>query len=60
MNEQIMTRIEFAIYLKVSPQTVDRAIKEGMPAMKLGGAVRIPLNEAVVWMNERIRKGVKS
>lgn len=59
MKDQIMTRAEFAVHLRVSPQTVDRAIKEGMPAMKLGGAVRIPLNKAVTWMGDRARNGAK-
>jgi len=59
MEDKNMTRIEFAAYLNIDKQTVDRAIKAGMPAYKLGGSVRIPLNKAITWMSERARSGGK-
>lgn len=45
-----MSRGEFAKYLGVSIQTVDRARKKGMPTAKIMGVIRIPVNKAVAWM----------
>lgn len=59
MKEEYMKKKDFAEYLKVSLPTVDRAMKSGLPYCKVGGAVRIPLNAAVLWMNKRARDGGK-
>ena len=60
MEEIYMKRKEFAEHLKISRSTVDKLIKEdGFPLLQVLGQYRIPLNQAVVWMNERIRKGSK-
>lgn len=49
----MLNRKEVAEYLKVHPNTVDRMVKKGMPALKFGGVVRFDLDAVIKWLEEQ-------
>lgn len=51
----MLTRIELSEILKVHVNTVDRYVKQGMPCIKVAGAVRFELDAVMDWL----RKGNK-
>ena len=58
--QKMMTKKRFAKYLGVSIKTVDRSIKKGMPALRIMSAIRIPLDDAVLWMAENNKTNRKN
>jgi len=52
----MLNRKEVAEYLKVHPNTVDRMVKKGMPALKFGGVVRFDLDAVMKWLEEQSKK----
>ena len=57
--EQMMTRKQFAKYLSISIDVIDKLRSEGMPWIQVRTRVRIPVNQAVSWMQDRAINGYK-
>lgn len=58
-QSQMMTKVEFAEYLKISMSTLNRDIANGMPILKAPGRntkVTINVNEACAWKSDQARK----
>ena len=56
---EMMTKAEFAEYLKISMSTLNRDIANGMPILKAPGRntkVTIDVNKACIWKGEQARK----
>lgn len=52
----MLNKKQMAEYLKVHPNTVDRMVKNGMPAFKFGGVVRYDLDDVKKWIKEQSEK----
>jgi excisionase family DNA binding protein len=46
----MLTKKELAAKLKVHENTIDRRVKEGMPHIKVGKAVRFDIDEVMAWL----------
>jgi len=46
----MLTRNEVAEVLKVHVNTIDRYVKQGMPCIKVAGAVRFELDAVMEWL----------
>jgi len=49
----MLTKQELKDWLKVSIPTIDRLMKQGMPHIKIGKAVRFELDEVIKWLKEQ-------
>jgi excisionase family DNA binding protein len=56
MEEEILTKEELATYLKVTPRTIDRLRKTGLPSFKVGDSVRFKKDEVLKWLEEQNKK----
>lgn len=45
--------VGFAAHLAVSPSTVRRLLKEGLPHKRVGTSIRIPTAAALAWLDLR-------
>ena len=55
-GDVMFNKKQMAEYLKVHPNTVDRMVKNGMPAFKFGGVVRYDLDDVKKWIKEQSEK----
>ena len=49
----MLTKPELSEWLKVSIPTVDRLMKQGMPYIKIGKAVRFEQEDVKKWLEEQ-------
>ena len=56
MGDEILTREELANYLKLTPRTIDRLRKTGLPCFKIGDSVRFKKDEVLKWIDEQNKK----
>jgi len=53
MDDEIITTEELAGYLKVGERTIDRLRKEGLPFIKVRGAIRFEKQKALKWIEKQ-------
>ena len=51
--DQLLTLQQIAAYLRVSPKTVRRFLKRGLPHVRLGGCVRFVPGDVARWVEGR-------
>lgn len=56
----MLTKQELCDWLKVSLPTVDRLMKQGMPFIKIGKAVRFEQDDVKRWLEEQQDRGDKN
>jgi excisionase family DNA binding protein len=54
--EKMLTKQELCEWLQVSLPTVDRLMKQGMPHLKIGKAVRFEQEDVKKWLEEQQEK----
>lgn len=53
MADKMMTKQEVCEWLNISVPTIDRLMKQGMPHLKIGKAVRFEQAEVKRWLEEQ-------
>lgn len=53
---RLMTRDELSEHLQVSQRTIGRLLDEGLPCVRLGGAVRFEVAAVMGWLSERVAR----
>jgi excisionase family DNA binding protein len=56
----MLTKQELCEWLKISLPTVDRLMKQGMPHLKIGKAVRFEQEDVKKWLEEQQGKEKKT
>ena len=55
-NNQLLTIDEARSILRVGRNTMYSLVREGLPALRLGKQIRIPLNAMLDWMEQHTIK----
>ncbi len=53
MDEEIMTKKEIAVFLKVAQKTIDRWREKGMPCLSSGSVIRFERAKVLEWLENQ-------
>lgn len=53
MSEKMLTKQEICEWLNISMPTIDRLMKQGLPHLKIGKAVRFERDDVKRWLEEQ-------
>ncbi len=54
-REPLLSKSDLAGELRVSPATVDRLVRQGLPFIQIGGGKRFRHSDALAWLEEHKR-----